>query len=127
MQEVITKQEANVKKLKKDRDAALMKARELQFHRNADKKRKEEKEENDNILTPPSTEESTAEPTEEELEAIEPVEVRKETAYYLSPTGKRDYIFSKSFPFQRMRRCVFLNERKAIMILGDGNRPLFFD
>jgi hypothetical protein len=104
-----------------------MKARELQFHRNADKKRKEEKEENDDILTPPSTEESTAEPTEEELEAIEPVEVRKETAYYLSLTGKRDYIFSKSFPFQRMRRCVFLNERKAIMILGDGNRPLFFD
>jgi chromosome segregation ATPase len=84
MQEVITKQEANVKKLEKDRDAALVKARELQFHRNADKKRKEEKEENDDTLTPPSTEESTAEPTEEELEAIEPVEVRKETAYYLS-------------------------------------------
>lgn len=35
-------------------------------------------------MTPPSTKESTAEPTEEELEAIEPVEVRKETAYYLS-------------------------------------------
>jgi len=84
MQGVITKQEANVNKLVKDRDAALHKARQLHYTRDAQVKKQAEEEESEQVLTPPSTEEETAEPTEAELEAIEPVETKKEPAFYLS-------------------------------------------
>lgn len=58
MQGMITKQEVNCKKLEKDSDAALVKARHLQFRRNADRNGKEENEKNDDFLTPSSINDS---------------------------------------------------------------------
>jgi chromosome segregation ATPase len=83
MNEVIAGQERNVQKLERDRDDALLKARKLHFSRDAERKRQEEEDEED-TSTPPSTEELTAEPTQEELEAIEPVQTEKEAAFYQS-------------------------------------------
>jgi hypothetical protein len=64
-------QKRNVQKLERDRDV---------FSRDADRKMQEEEDEKD-VLTPPSTEELTAEPTQEELEAIGPVQMEKEAAF----------------------------------------------
>lgn len=83
MNEIIVKQESNVAKLQKDKDGALRKARELHYRRDAERKRIEE-EDADDDLTPPTTQEMTAEATEEELAAIEPVPTRKDPAYYQS-------------------------------------------
>lgn len=84
MNGILTAQEANVQKFEKERDAALRKARQFHYRRDEERKRKEEEEENQDELTPPSTEELTSDPTEEELEAIEPVQTKKEAAFYQS-------------------------------------------
>ena len=82
MNDIISKQEANVQKLQTDKDAALLKARQVHYLRDVERKKKEEQEDDD-VLSP-AAEEVTVEPTEEELLAIEPVQTAKEPAFYKS-------------------------------------------
>jgi chromosome segregation ATPase len=83
MQEIITKQANHVQKLVADRDNALQKARMPHRRREFARKIKEELEEKGE-MSPPATDTSAIEPSEDELLSIKPVQPPKEAAFYCS-------------------------------------------
>lgn len=89
MDEVIVKQEANVKTMEDDRDKALLKARELHYRRDAERTRQ-------GIST---------QPTQEELVAIKPVETGKEPAYYESKIERAKNMIEEEKRHRRLAEC----------------------
>jgi chromosome segregation ATPase len=95
-QQTVAKHQEKCDKLSAERDSTLETARKLHYRLTLRKKVAEEKQEGNSEV------DISAEPTQEDMEAIEPLQMQKETGYYQSRIDR----FKEKIKEERQRRKV---------------------